>query len=81
MHGESALTGPAVTVKARPGDLMLGDDDGLPCAPLEDAETIYAATKAKHEAETKQMEATKAGRNERSWVDAELKKRGVEYMA
>ena len=63
-----------------PGDLMLGDEDGLVCVPLGEAEAIYAATKAKHDAETRQMEAIKAGRNDRSWVDAELKKRGVEIM-
>ncbi|KAA0588413.1 RraA family protein [Azospirillum lipoferum] len=63
-----------------PGDLMLGDDDGLVCVPLADAEAIYAGTKKKHDAETAQMEAIRAGRNDRSWVDAELKKRGVEYM-
>lgn len=63
-----------------PGDLMLGDDDGLVCVPLADAEAIYAATKKKHDAETAQMDAIRAGRNDRSWVDAELTKRGVEYM-
>ncbi|BAI74461.1 demethylmenaquinone methyltransferase (plasmid) [Azospirillum sp. B510] len=63
-----------------PGDLMLGDDDGLVCVALADAEAIYAATKKKHDAETAQMDAIRAGRNDRSWVDVELAKRGVEYM-
>lgn len=63
-----------------PGDLILGDDDGLVCVPLGDAEAIYAAAKKKHEAETAQLEAIAAGRNDRSWVDDELKKRDVEYM-
>ena len=63
-----------------PGDLMLGDDDGLVCVPLAEAEEIYAVTKAKHEAETRQMAAIQAGTVDRSWVDAELKKRGVEFM-
>jgi RraA family protein len=63
-----------------PGDLVLGDDDGLVCVPLGDAEAIYAATKKKHDAETAQLEAIAAGRNQRAWVDEELKKRGVEYM-
>ncbi|UFZ08250.1 RraA family protein [Bradyrhizobium ontarionense] len=63
-----------------PGDLILGDDDGLVCIPLVDAEAVYAATKKKHDAETAQLEAIAAGRNDRTWVDEELKKRGVEYM-
>ncbi|CCD88561.1 putative demethylmenaquinone methyltransferase [Bradyrhizobium sp. ORS 285] len=63
-----------------PGDLVLGDDDGLVCVPLADAEAVFAAAKKKHEAETAQLEAIAAGRNDRSWVDEELKKRGVEYM-
>ncbi|MDE2364159.1 MAG: RraA family protein [Hyphomicrobiales bacterium] len=64
-----------------PGDLVLGDDDGLVCVPLADAEKVYTATKKKHDAETAQLEAIRAGRNDRSWVDAELKARGVEYMS
>lgn len=63
-----------------PGDLILGDEDGLVSVPLADAEVVYAAAKAKHEAETKQMAAIKAGKNERAWVDAELKKHGVEFI-
>lgn len=63
-----------------PGDLMLGDEDGLVCVALADAEAVYAATKKKHDAETAQMEAIRAGRNDRSWVDAELTRRGVEYI-
>ena len=37
---------------------------------------MYRATKAKNDAETKQMEDILAGRNDRSWVDASLKKLG-----
>ncbi|GLH75539.1 methyltransferase [Bradyrhizobium sp. SSBR45G] len=63
-----------------PGDLMLGDDDGLVCVPIADAEAVFAAAKKKHDAETTQLAAIAAGRNDRSWVDEELKKRGVEHM-
>lgn len=61
-----------------PGDLMLGDDDGVLCVPFDDCEAVYTATKAKHDAETKQMEAILAGRNDRSWVDASLRKLGCD---
>ncbi len=48
--------------------------------PLADAEAIYAAAKAKYEAETKQMAAIKAGKSDPACVDAELKKHGVEFV-
>lgn len=37
-----------------PGNLVIGDD-GLPCVPHLEAETIYKAAKAKNDAEEKQM--------------------------
>jgi len=57
-----------------PGDLVMGDDDGVVCVRFDDTEHVYAATKAKHEAETRQMENMLAGHNDRAWVDVALKK-------
>ena len=59
-----------------PGDLILGDDDGLVAVPRLEAPAIHAAASAKHAAETKQMAAIEAGTNDRSWVDAALRKLG-----
>lgn len=59
-----------------PGDLMLGDDDGLIVVAMADAEDIYRAAQAKHAAEDKQMAAIRAGRNDRTWVDAALTRLG-----
>ncbi|WP_423206589.1 RraA family protein [Paracoccus yeei] len=59
-----------------PGDLMLGDSDGVLAVPFEAAEEVYARTAAKQEAEVKQMAAIEAGTNDRSWVDAALKRLG-----
>jgi regulator of RNase E activity RraA len=59
-----------------PGDLMVGDDDGVLCVPFDDCEAVYKATKAKNDAEARQMADILAGRNDRSWVDASLKKLG-----
>ena len=64
-----------------PGDLMLGDDDGLLCVPLAEAETVYRAAKAKQELEERQLAEIRAGRSDRAWVDAELHRRGVEIIA
>ena len=59
-----------------PGDLICGDADGLLSVPIDDAETVFLAAQKKHEAETRQMENIRAGKNERAWVDAALEKQG-----
>lgn len=61
-----------------PGDLVLGDGDGVVAVPYDAAEAVLAGTRAKHDAETRQMAAIEAGTNDRSWVDAALKKLGCE---
>ena len=64
----------------RPGDLVVGDDDGFLCVPLDEAEGIYKAARAKQDAEEKQLANIRSGRNDRSWVDVELRKRGCEII-
>lgn len=59
-----------------PGDIILGDGDGVLCVPIDEAETILKAAQAKLAAETRQMEAIEEGTNDRSWVDATLKRLG-----
>jgi regulator of RNase E activity RraA len=63
-----------------PGDLVIGDDDGLVCVPYDQAEQVHAATAAKHAAEAKQMAAIEAGAHDASWVDAALKRLGCEGL-
>lgn len=64
----------------RPGDLLLGDDGGLVCVRLEDAETVLTTASAKHAAETAQMEKIRRGENPRAWVDETLKRLGCEGL-
>ncbi|MCJ1961412.1 RraA family protein [Novosphingobium mangrovi (ex Hu et al. 2023)] len=61
-----------------PGDLLLGDDDGLICVAMDDAEDIYTKASAKHAAETAQLEKIARGENPRAWVDETLKRLGCE---
>ncbi|MGG5812345.1 RraA family protein [Falsiroseomonas sp. CW058] len=61
-----------------PGDLVLGDDDGVLCVPRADIEAVLAAAEAKHAAETRQMAAIEAGTVDRAWVDATLRRLGCE---
>lgn len=64
-----------------PGDIIIGDSDGVLCVPIDDAETVLKATQAKSAAEIKQMADIEAGTNDRSWVDRALKERGCALPA
>jgi len=59
-----------------PGDLMLGDDDGTLCVPIGVVEEVYAAAKAKNDAEVAQVAAIEAGTSDRGWVDVALQEKG-----
>ena len=61
-----------------PGDLILGDDDGVLCVPFDQAETVYAAASAKLRAEENTRAATIAGNVDRSWVEDRLNALGCE---
>jgi len=61
-----------------PGDLILGDEDGLLCVPFEHVEEVAKAARAKLTAEERQLAEIKAGTVDRSWVDAALKRLGCE---
>lgn len=62
-----------------PGDIVIGDADGVLAVPQADAEEILKKTQAKQDAETRQMKAIAEGTNDRSWVDAALKERGCTF--
>ena len=59
-----------------PGDLVIGDDDGILCIPFDQVEAVLEAASAKQAAEATQMADILAGRSDRSWVDASLKRLG-----
>lgn len=59
-----------------PGDLILGDDDGLVAVPFDETASVFAAASAKHKAETAQMAQIRGGGQDRSWVDATLRRLG-----
>jgi RraA family protein len=61
-----------------PGDLIIGDEDGLLCVPYDVTETIYAAAKDKQAAEEKTMAAIRDGSVSKAWVDETLKRLGCE---
>ncbi|WNJ98815.1 RraA family protein [Thalassospiraceae bacterium LMO-JJ14] len=63
-----------------PGDLILGDGDGVLCVPREHAQSVLEAAKAKQKAEVAQLKQIKEGTVDRSWVDEALAAKGCEYV-
>lgn len=59
-----------------PGDLVIGDEDGLLCVPCDQVAEVYARAAAKHAAEQKQLDQIAQGQNDRSWVLDSLKRKG-----
>jgi RraA family protein len=61
-----------------PGDLIVGDDDGIVCVPFDLVESVYEAANKKQQGEAKSMAAIKTGTSDRSWVERALKEAGCE---
>ncbi len=57
-----------------PGDLIIGDDDGLLCVPYAEAESLLAAAQAKQEVEARMVAGIADGSYDRGWVDATLRR-------
>jgi RraA family protein len=57
-----------------PGDLIIGDDDGLLCVPYAEAESLLAAAQAKQEVEARMVSGIADGSYDRGWVDATLRR-------
>ncbi len=60
-----------------PGDVIVGDEDGVVAVPLDEAEGILALTAKHREREERVMREILAGTVDRSWVDAALKAKGM----
>jgi RraA family protein len=63
----------------QPGDIIIGDCDGVMCVPQDEAQEILKKAVAKKDAEARQMQAIAEGKNDRNWVDAALKERGCVF--
>jgi regulator of RNase E activity RraA len=56
----------------QPGDLILGDADGVLCVPYDDVEAVLVAARGKVAAESKTVADIAAGTHDTSWVDTRL---------
>ena len=63
-------------IPVMPGDIIVGDADGLVAVPQDQAERILASAKAILEKETAAMKQITAGTVDRSWVDKALREKG-----
>ncbi len=59
-----------------PGDLVIGDDDGLLCVPFDEVDALYEATRKKMRQEAEQIAAIQAGTNDIAWIDQTLARLG-----
>ena len=63
-------------VPVNPGDIIVGDADGLVAIPQEAAARVLASAKSILEKETKSMKEIVAGTVDRGWVDKALREKG-----
>jgi RraA family protein len=62
-----------------PGDIIVGDEDGLAVIPLEEAEDVIRQVKAQQEREENILQSIQEGTINRDWVDETLKQKGCEF--
>ncbi len=64
-----------------PGDLVIGDNDGILSIPFDHVDSVLDAATAKQSLEATQMADILANRSDRSWVDASLARLGCSIDA
>lgn len=63
-----------------PGDLIVGDEDGLVVVPVEDAEEILSMVQKQAQKEEEIFISIDQGTVDRSWIDITLKEKGCEIV-
>ena len=56
-----------------PGDLVLGDEDGVLCVPIDQAPALLKATQERVVQETAMLEQIRAGVYQNTWIDKAVK--------
>jgi len=69
------------TMLVHPGDLIVGDDDGIVCLPRDTASAILERAWKKHAAEERQLKVTLDGQYDGAWIDEALKTLGCEFVS
>ena len=77
--GEINVTIACGGVVVRPGDLVVGDSDGIVIVPYEEAEGLLPKLLKKVEQEEQVLEQIRNKTIDRSWVDQELRDKGYTF--
>jgi regulator of RNase E activity RraA len=64
-----------------PGDLVVGDDDGIAVIPREEADEILKRAHAQGEREAAIMRAIEDETIDRTWIDKTLEEKGCEFIS
>lgn len=67
-------------ISVNPGDLIIGDADGVIVVPRQDAEAVLALAKPYAGADHAKVEAAKNGTAKRAWVKESLLKKGADFI-
>jgi len=64
-----------------PGDLIIGDDDGVLCVPFDHVQSVLDEARKKADAEAVKAKAIAAGQFDTAWIDAALNRLGCQIEA
>ena len=64
-----------------PGDLIIGDDDGVLCVPFDHVQSVLDEARKKADAEAVKAKAIAAGQFDTAWIDATLNRLGCQIEA
>ncbi len=67
-------------VVVNPGDIIVGDADGIVVITPQDASEILVKAQAKFQKEQEIFRAIEAGTRDKAWIDRDLKARGCELI-
>ncbi len=67
-------------ISINPGDIILGDPDGVICIPKKDAAVVLQAAKEFQAKDESKLEASKNGTANREWVGKSLAAKGFEII-
>jgi len=78
--GEINVTVSVGGMVVHPGDLIVGDDDGLVAVPRAEVENVLTLAKLQAEKEEAIFQSIENGTIDRSWIDEQLKAKGCEMI-
>lgn len=78
--GEINVTISCGGVEIHPGDIIVGDSDGVVVIPAADAPEILQKSRQLFESEQAKLKAIEDGTIDRSWVDKLVRQKGVQFI-